>query len=109
MPMSPSKLLDVSVDGDRCVGRSSVDRYIAALERIGLEKVNELGIEISDWPIVGREAPQEAEKYRYSHGWWVRTCLSNSEKHSILERIRRRLPDRRIVVTLMDVREELLA
>jgi hypothetical protein len=39
----------------------------------------------------------------------VRTCLSNSEKHSILERIRRRLPDRQIVVTLKDVREEMLA
>jgi hypothetical protein len=109
MPRSPSKWLEVSVDGKRCGGRSSVDRFIAALERIGFDEVGALGIEISDWPIVGRTTPDEMEKYRYCRGWWVRTCLSNAEKHSILERIRRRMPDRQIVVTLMDVREELLA
>ena len=109
MPRSPSKLLNVTVDGCLCAGRSSADRYVAALEQIGFEDVSALGLEISDWPIVGRAAPEETEKYRYCSGWWVRTCLSNSEKHSILERIKRRLPSRQIVVTLRDVREELLA
>jgi hypothetical protein len=42
-----------------------VDRFVAALERLGFEEVSALGIQISEWPIVGPEAPQETEKYRY--------------------------------------------
>jgi hypothetical protein len=77
------------------------------LERIGFEEVSSLHITIGGWPIVGRGVPEDQQFYRYCKGWWVRTCLSNSEKHSVLERIRRPLPQRHVEVTLMEVAEEL--
>jgi hypothetical protein len=101
------KRLQVWIDGERCEGRST-DVFIAALERLGLERIELLPIRVSGLPIVVSVRPERADLYTEHWGKYVRTCTSGAEKHSLLARIATHLPEHRIEVTLTDPTEELL-
>jgi len=103
------KRLQVWIDGERCEGRSGAHVFIAALERLGLERIELLPIRVSGLPIVVSVRPQRADLYTEHAGKYVRTCTSGAEKHSLLQRIATHLPEHKIEVRLTDPAEDLLA
>ena len=75
---------------------------------MGLERVSELRPvpTLSGTPVVSREEPDRA--YKLCGGWYIATHSSTADKHSLLERIAKRLSVK-IEATVTEPEEELLA
>ena len=61
------------------------------LLEIGLERVANLNLMLGSSELISQTTPADPRRYRSCGNWYVKTHSSTSEKHSMLERIGRRL------------------
>lgn len=88
---SPTKGLKVTFpDGTEICGRTAIKTYVAAIKRIGYERVAALGIEHGGYNIVSRKQrpPERGHVWQCeSDGWFIYSNTSNSTKVADLVRI----------------------
>lgn len=92
------RVLEVVWNGSRLPGKSATDVYVAALCKIGLERVAKEQLSLSGAPLVSRK--DEARASRYCHGWYVATHSDTPEKYSVLQHLKERLGVNQMVIRL---------
>lgn len=82
------KLVVNDSDGKEFPGADSAGVFVSALQRLGLERIERLGVEVDGEPLVSRK---KHKKYpastRQVNGFWISTHSSNAKKGSLLKRI----------------------
>jgi hypothetical protein len=104
----PRKQLVVGFGDKTYRGKCAADVFVDVLCDIGLQRVFDLNLMLGSSPLVARSIPLNAKQYRCRDGWYVKTHCSTPDKHSILERIAKRLGIA-IETRVSDLEEELLA
>ena len=84
---SAKTLMRVSVAGQAINGGNAAKIFSAALERMGLERVSQLGLPLSGIPLVSRNRSNGYQSQVHKGGWYITTHASNPEKKRMLEKI----------------------
>lgn len=84
----PNKKLKVTFgDGTVLEGRYSADVFAAAIEKIGAERVKEIGLTTNGFPLVGTEAPSKYQYKEIAGGYFVPVNSSTTGKKKFLDEI----------------------
>ena len=103
---SKTILLVRFADGTTLYERKAADTFVGALRKIGLARVEALGLRSNRLPLVTRKRPDTAYAYGEADGWFVGTHSSTEAKRRALEDIARRLDvaiEVEVIVTRMGV------
>ncbi|WON75329.1 hypothetical protein [Nitrosospira sp. Is2] len=68
-------------------GGNAAKIFSAALERMGLERVSQLGMRLSGIPLVSRHPVIGYQSQIQKSGWYITTHASNTDKKRMLEKI----------------------
>lgn len=74
-------------DGTVLEGRYSADVFAAAIEKIGAERVKEIGLTTNGFPLVGTEAPSKYQYKEIAGGYFVPVNSSTTGKKKFLDEI----------------------
>jgi hypothetical protein len=84
---SAKTLMRVTVAGHAIDGGKAAEIFSAALERMGLEKVSQLGMRLSGIALVSRHPVTGYQSQIQKGGWYITTHASNIDKKRMLEKI----------------------
>lgn len=84
---SAKTLLRVTVAGQAINEGNAAEVFSAALERMGFEKVSQLGMRLSGIALVSRHPEKDYQGQKYKGGWYITTHASNIDKKRMLDKI----------------------
>jgi hypothetical protein len=84
---NPATQFRVTVSGQAVEGENASDIFSLAIERIGLERVSNLGNRLSGIPLVSRKRATAYQSQKCIDGWYITTHASNKDKKRVLEEI----------------------
>lgn len=88
---------EVVLDGERISEKTAIGTFLKVIEKVGIEKVAQLGLQVSGNPIISREKLAEdtpggyGGSQKYINGYWFVTKFNNPTKRKFLMEIKEKL------------------
>lgn len=83
---SPTKLRVLFPDGERIEKDTATDTFVETIQKIGIDKVRELGIRIYGTPLIDSRLHGNTQQRRVN-GWYICTHSSTAGKKTFLDKI----------------------
>ena len=88
---------EVVLDGERISEKTAIGKFLKVIEKVGIEKVAQLGLQVSGNPIISRDKLAEdtpggyGGSQKYINGYWFVTKFNNPTKRKFLMEIKEKL------------------
>ena len=88
---------EVVLDGERISEKTAIGKFLKVIEMVGIEKVAQLGLQVSGNPIISRDKLAEdtpggyGGSQKYINGYWFVTKFNNPTKRKFLMEIKEKL------------------
>ena len=88
---------EVVLDGERISEKTAIGKFLKVIEKVGIERVAQLGLQVSGNPIISRDKLAEdtpggyGGSQKYINGYWFVTKFNNPTKRKFLMEIKEKL------------------
>ncbi len=82
-----SSKLSVTIAGKQIQLDTVANTFVAVLEDMGLERVENLGTKLSGVPLISKTPPTGYQRYKQCGPWFITTHSSTNDKKQLLERV----------------------
>lgn len=88
---------EVVLDGERISEKTAIGKFLKVIEKVGIERVAQLGLQVSGNPIISRDKLAEdtpggyGSSQKYINGYWFVTKFNNPTKRKFLMEIKEKL------------------
>jgi len=80
-----SSKLSVTIAGKQIQHDTAANTFVAALEEMGLERIEGLGKKLSGVPLISKTPPTDYQNYKQCGPWFITTHSSTKDKKLLLE------------------------